>query len=87
MSEFQLKTPVAFIIFNRPDTTERVFAEIAKAKPPILLLVSDGPRANRHGEAESDPVDLFLDRAGIGIDQDADFRHLRSPGNHGRGPL
>ena len=52
MSEFQLKTPVAFIIFNRPDTTERVFAEIAKAKPPILLLVSDGPRANRHGEAE-----------------------------------
>jgi hypothetical protein len=52
MPEFKLKTPVAFIIFNRPDTTERVFAEIAKAKPPKLLVVGDGARANRQGEAE-----------------------------------
>lgn len=52
MSEFQLTTPVAFIIFNRPDTTERVFAEIARARPPKLLVVGDGPRANRLGEAE-----------------------------------
>jgi len=52
MSEWQLKTPVAFIIFNRPDTTERVFSEIAKAKPPKLLVIADGPRANRPGEAE-----------------------------------
>ena len=52
MSEFKLNTPVAFIIFNRPDTAERVFAEIAKAKPPKLLVIGDGPRANRPGEAE-----------------------------------
>lgn len=52
MSEFQLTTPVGFIIFNRPDTTERVFAEIARARPPKLLVVGDGPRANRPGEAE-----------------------------------
>jgi hypothetical protein len=52
MSEFQLKTPVAFIIFNRPDTTERVFTEIARARPPKLLVVGDGARANRDGEAE-----------------------------------
>lgn len=52
MSEWQLKTPVAFIIFNRPDTTERVFAEIAKARPPKLLVVADGPRENRAGEEE-----------------------------------
>jgi hypothetical protein len=51
MSEFQLKTPVVFIIFNRPDTTERVFAEIARARPPKLLVVGDGARANREGEA------------------------------------
>ncbi len=51
MPDFQLTTPVAFIIFNRPDTTERVFAEIAKAKPPKLLVVGDGPRTNREGEA------------------------------------
>jgi hypothetical protein len=52
MSDWQLKTPVAFIIFNRPDTTKRVFAEIAKARPLKLLVVADGPRENRAGEAE-----------------------------------
>lgn len=52
MSSWQLKTPIAFIIFNRPDTTARVFAEIAKAKPPKLLVVADGARSNRQGEAE-----------------------------------
>lgn len=46
MPDFQLKTPVAFIIFNRQETTKRVFAEIAKAKPPKLLVIADGPRAS-----------------------------------------
>ncbi len=48
----QLTTPVAFIIFNRPDTTARVFEAIRQAKPPKLLVVADGPRENRPGEAE-----------------------------------
>ncbi|OGU20204.1 MAG: hemolytic protein HlpA-like protein [Hydrogenophilales bacterium RIFOXYD1_FULL_62_11] len=52
MPDFQLTTSVAFIIFNRPDTTERVFAEIAKAKPPKLLVIGDGARVNRPEEAE-----------------------------------
>ena len=52
MPEFKLNTPVAFLIFNRPETTERVFNEIAKARPPKLLVVADGPRASRAGEAE-----------------------------------
>ena len=52
MSDFKLTTPVAFIIFNRPDTSERVFAEIARAKPPKLLVIADGPRDGREGESE-----------------------------------
>jgi hypothetical protein len=52
MTDFRLTTPVAFIIFNRPETTEQVFNEIAKAQPPKLLVVGDGPRASRPGEAE-----------------------------------
>jgi hypothetical protein len=48
-----LNTPVAFIIFNRPDKTERVFAEIARARPPKLLVVADGPRPDRPGEHEA----------------------------------
>jgi hypothetical protein len=47
-----MKTPVAFIIFNRPDTTKRVFEAIRQAKPPKLLVIADGPRVDRPGEAE-----------------------------------
>jgi hypothetical protein len=52
MSDFKINTPVVFIIFNRPDTTERVFAEIAKAKPTKLLVVGDGARVGKEDEAE-----------------------------------
>ncbi|MGB3559149.1 MAG: class I SAM-dependent methyltransferase [Geitlerinemataceae cyanobacterium] len=52
MTQWQLKTPVALLIFNRPDTTEKVFETIRQAKPPKLLVVADGPRSDRPGEAE-----------------------------------
>lgn len=52
MKDFRLETPVVFIIFNRPESTERVFAEIAKARPSKLLVLGDGPRAGREGEVE-----------------------------------
>jgi hypothetical protein len=44
--------PIIFIIFNRPDTTRQVFETIRAAKPKKLLVVADGSRANRPGEAE-----------------------------------
>ncbi|MDJ0636515.1 MAG: glycosyltransferase family A protein [Xenococcaceae cyanobacterium MO_188.B29] len=47
-----MKTPVAFLIFNRPDTTKKVFESIRQAKPPKLLVVADGPRSDPPGEAE-----------------------------------
>ena len=47
-----LSTPVIFIVFNRPDTTRRVFETIAAARPRTLLVIADGPRADRPGEAE-----------------------------------
>ncbi len=47
-----LSTPVAFIIFNRPDTTARVFETIRQAQPQKLLVVADGARTDRSGEAE-----------------------------------
>ena len=43
---------VAFFIFNRPDTTQRVFEAIAAAQPERLLVVADGARADRQGEAD-----------------------------------
>ncbi len=39
-----LETPVAFFVFNRPATTERVFAAISAVKPRRLLVIGDGPR-------------------------------------------
>jgi len=47
-----MKTAVAFIIFNRPDTTEKSFEVIRQAQPPKLLVIADAPRPNRPGEAE-----------------------------------
>lgn len=52
MTSRQLKTPVAFIIFKRPDTTEKVFEAIRQAKPSKLFIVADGPRFEHLGEAE-----------------------------------
>lgn len=48
----QMKSPVLFLIFNRPDTTERVFEEISKAQPPRLYIAADGPRSDHAGEKE-----------------------------------
>lgn len=46
MNHWQLTTPVALIIFNRPDTTRRVLEVIRQAKPPKLLVIADGAREN-----------------------------------------
>jgi hypothetical protein len=48
-----LKTPVAFFVFKRPETTLRVFSAISKVKPARMLLIADGPRQDREGEADA----------------------------------
>jgi hypothetical protein len=47
------QVPVVFMVFNRPGTTQRVFDTIAAARPAKLLLIADGPRQNKEGEAEA----------------------------------
>ena len=47
-----LKTPVALLIFNRPETTKKVFEAIRAARPSKLLVVADGPRFEMVGEKE-----------------------------------
>jgi len=47
-----LSTPIVFIIFARPDLTEKVFETIAQAKPKKLFVIADAPRLHRPGEAE-----------------------------------
>jgi hypothetical protein len=52
MDKWQLKTPVVLIIFNRPNTTEKVFEVIRQAKPPLLLVIADAPRVDRPDDEE-----------------------------------
>jgi len=52
VSAEKLRTPVLFLVFNRPDTTQRVFEAIRKAKPPRLYIAADGARTDRPGEAQ-----------------------------------
>jgi hypothetical protein len=47
-----LQTPIVFLVFNRPDLTERVFETIRQARPIRLHVVADGPRADRPAESE-----------------------------------
>lgn len=51
-SPVPLQTAVLFLVFNRPDTTARVFEAIRQAKPPRLYIAADGPRAEHPGEAD-----------------------------------
>lgn len=44
MRQPPLNTPVLFIIFNRPETTQVVFNAIRNVKPARLYVAADGPR-------------------------------------------
>lgn len=55
--------PVVLFVFNRPDTTKLVFECIRKLRPSKLLIVADGPREGREGEAEKcDVVRAIVDQ-------------------------
>lgn len=44
------RVAVLFLVFNRPDVTEKVLASIRAAQPPRLYVAADGARANRPDE-------------------------------------
>ena len=49
----QFNTPILFLIFNRPDVTQKVFDQIKQIKPKNLFVAADGPRPDR-------PTELIL---------------------------
>jgi len=48
-----LTPPILFLVFNRPDTTLRVFQAIRKVRPTRLFIAADGPRQNVLNERET----------------------------------
>lgn len=47
-----IKSAILFLVFNRPDTTFKVFKKIREIKPSKLYVASDGPRKGFKGEKE-----------------------------------
>ncbi|MBF0364994.1 MAG: glycosyltransferase family 2 protein [Oligoflexia bacterium] len=41
---YQVQSPVAFFIYNRPNLTQKIFNEVAKAQPKRLFVIADGPK-------------------------------------------
>lgn len=52
MQEKRLQAAVVLIVFNRLDTTQKVFEQVRIAKPSKLYIISDAPRTQRQGEQE-----------------------------------
>lgn len=49
-SSQRLQTAILFLVFNRADTTKRVFEIIRKVRPKKLYVAADGPRQHKIGE-------------------------------------
>lgn len=45
-----IETPVAVIVFNRPDATARLLRRLATIRPRRLFVIADGPRVDVAGE-------------------------------------
>ena len=74
--------PILFVIFNRPDTTEKVFQEIRKQQPKYLYVAADGPRINRPDDVEKCKETRAIVRQ---IDWDCDLKLLFREDNLGCG--
>lgn len=48
--DLRFETPILFLVFNRPDLTQKVFNQISKIKPSYLFIAADGPRSDRIDE-------------------------------------
>lgn len=46
----KIKSPILFIVFNRPDTTFEVFNAIREYEPNRIYLAADGPRQSREDD-------------------------------------
>ncbi len=77
-----MNTPVALIIFRRPELTARVLEVLARVKPRQLLVVADGPRPGRPDDvAACAATRAIIDR----VDWECDVRRNFSATNLGCG--
>ena len=77
-----MNSAVLFIIFKRPDTTQRVFERIREAQPPRLYIAADGPRKEIPDEKEKCEATRKIVE---NIDWSCDVHRLYLDENHGCG--
>lgn len=74
-------TPILFLVFNRLDTTKKVFEAIQNIKPKNLYIASDGPRKGLIGEnIKVDAVRIYIKN---NIDWDCNVNFLYREENLG----
>lgn len=54
-----LETPILFIIFNRPNTTKKVFEKIREVKPKKFYIIQDGARNENEKELLQEVRDII----------------------------
>lgn len=74
--------PILFIIFNRPDTTARVFEEIRKVRPARLFVAADAPRYPIKAEVDACAAALKI---ATNIDWECELHVLMQERNLGVG--
>lgn len=75
------KVPVLLLTFNRLNTTQQVFKQVAQYRPSKLYLASDGPRT--HVQGEKDKVDQIRHFLTENIDWECEVKTLFRPANLG----
>ena len=53
MTDAPCLTPVVLLVFNRPALTKKMLDQLRQARPRQVLVVADGPRPDRPGDAEA----------------------------------
>lgn len=80
------QAPVLFIVFNRPETTQKVFEAIKRAKPQKLYISADAPRTGDIGDEKNCAI---VKEIVTQIDWDCEkhFRFAESNQGCGLGPF
>jgi len=76
-----INVPLLFIVFNRPNTTKKVFERIREAKPRRLYVAADGPRSN-----EEKVICEKVRKIATNVDWDCEVKTLFQEENIGCGP-
>lgn len=73
-------TPILFLVFNRPDTTQVVFNRIREVQPARLYIAADAPREGRDDEKlRCEEVKEIVSK----VDWSCEVRHLYRDKNLG----